>query len=58
MMMHRESYTKLYGNKENYDAILNDRVPYLSGPTSFEKWMRFSEMRHLIAMLMIRCVLV
>lgn len=35
MMVDRESYTKLYRNKENYDAILNAFVPCLSGPTPF-----------------------
>lgn len=49
MKTHRESYTKLYGNKPNYDTILNALVPCLTGPTPFEKWMHFPEMGHLIA---------
>lgn len=48
-VMHRESYAKLYENKENYDAILSALFPYFSGLTPFEKWMRFLEMRQLIA---------
>ena len=47
--MHRESYTSLYGKKENYNAIRNALIPYVSGPTPFEKWMCFLKMRYLIA---------
>lgn len=44
-----ESYTKLYVNKENYDAILNILVPCLTDPTLFEKWMCVSKIGQLIA---------
>lgn len=49
MKMHRESYTKIYGNKAKYDVILNDLVPCLNGLAPFDKWMRFPKMGHLIA---------
>lgn len=49
MTTHRESYTKLYGNKATYDTILNALVPCLTSLAPFEKGMRFSKMRHLIA---------
>lgn len=44
MTTHRESYTKIYENKENFDTIHNALVPCLSGPTPFYKWIRFLEM--------------
>lgn len=37
MTRHRESYTELYRNKENYDTLLNALVPCLSGRTPFDK---------------------
>lgn len=49
MTTHIESYTNPYWNKSNYDTILNAIVPYPNDPTLFDKWMRFSEIRHLIA---------
>lgn len=48
MNTHKESYTKLYENKVNYDSILNALVPCLTGTNQFEKWMCFSEMGYLI----------
>lgn len=44
MTTHKESYTKLYGNKVNYNTILNALVPRLSGSTTSDKWMHFLEM--------------
>ncbi|XP_050878838.1 uncharacterized protein LOC127082655 [Lathyrus oleraceus] len=45
---HKESYTRLYRKKENFDAIYETFVPCISGPTLKEKWTCFLEMGHLI----------
>lgn len=45
----KESYTRLYGKKEKYDAIYESFVPCIGGPTPEEKWTRFPEISHLIA---------
>lgn len=47
-MTHRKSYTKLYWNKTNYDAILDASVHCITSSAPFDKWMRFLEMGHLI----------
>lgn len=47
-MVHMESYTTLYGKKEQYDTILNVLVPCVSCLVPYAKWTCFPEMRHLI----------
>ena len=49
MTTHMNSYIKLYGEKENYDVILNVLIPCVSHSTPFKKLMSFPEMGHLIA---------
>lgn len=49
LMTHKESYTRLYGKKEIFDAIYESLVLCLSGPASEAKWTRFPEICHLIA---------
>ena len=46
---HKESYTRLYGKKEKFDAVYESLVPCLSGLVPEEKWTCFPEMGHLIA---------
>lgn len=45
---HKESYTRLYGTKQNYDAIYEYLISCISGPTLEDKWMFFPEIGHLI----------
>lgn len=42
MTTHRESYTKIYGNKANYNIMFNALVLYVSGSTPFDKWIVLS----------------
>lgn len=46
--MHTESYTNLYEDKANYDAILNALIPRLTGLDPFDKWILFPNMGYLI----------
>lgn len=45
---HKESYTLLYEKKEHFKAIHESLIPYISGPTLEEKWLRFPKMGHLL----------
>ncbi|XP_058773393.1 uncharacterized protein LOC131647514 [Vicia villosa] len=47
-MVHREYYTRLYGNKEGFDKIHNALVSCVTGSAPPEKWMCFPEMGNLI----------
>ncbi|XP_058764492.1 uncharacterized protein LOC131637943 [Vicia villosa] len=49
LKMRKESYTRLYGEKEKLEAVYESLVPCLSCQAPLSKWTRFQEMRHLIA---------
>ncbi|XP_058769861.1 uncharacterized protein LOC131643332 [Vicia villosa] len=46
---HKDSYTQLYGEEVNFEAVYDAIVPWLGAYAPVSKWMRFPEMRHLIA---------
>lgn len=45
----KETYTRLYGSKQNYDTIYESLIPCINGPAPEDKWMCCHEMGHLIA---------
>lgn len=55
---HKESYTRLYGTKINYDAIYESLVSCMGGPVPEDKWTRFREMSYLIENAYEKCVLI
>lgn len=49
LRVHKESYTRLYEKKENFNTIYESLVHCISRPKSKDKWIHFPEMGHLIA---------
>ncbi|XP_058746834.1 uncharacterized protein LOC131619791 [Vicia villosa] len=49
LMNHKDSYTRVFGDKAKFEPVNEALVPWLGAYAPISKWMRFLEMGHLIA---------
>ncbi|XP_058783672.1 uncharacterized protein LOC131658392 [Vicia villosa] len=46
---HKDSYMRLYGEQDKFEAVYEALVPWFNDYALVSKWMRFPKMGHLIA---------